>query len=157
MTSRTRTAAATAVSALALLAVLMFAPIVFDAPRLTLTSTAAAAENHVTPTALPSMKRAPAQHRSVGGYPLRRRRRIHFWNNWTHYGGRGGPVSWLLLAPLLAIIIVAVALPLLLRARRRRKQAQLRRIPGEQHGLPGPSGHPLGGLVHGADGGDPDG
>jgi hypothetical protein len=154
MTSRTWTAVATAVPVLALLALLMFTPIVFEAPAITLTATHAAAQNSVTATTVPRTECAPAERQPVGGYPVRRRRRIHFWNHWMHYGGRGGPLSWLFLGPLLAIIIGAVALPFVLRARRRRNHAQ-RRVQQTDDGLPGLPGHPPGGLVDGADGGDP--
>jgi hypothetical protein len=63
-----------------------------------------------------------AQRPSSGDYPLKRRR-IHFWSNWTHFG-RGGPLSWLIFAPILAIILGAAAVPFILRRRLSRKRGR---------------------------------
>lgn len=120
-----------AIPVMGLLAMLMFSPTVFDSPgvltdstlRISLTASGVTAENDIPSTTVVRAGYEPTRSRSTGGYPLRRRRRIHFWNNWTHYGGRAGPLRWILLAPLFAITIVVVAVLLLLRGRRRRRQS----------------------------------
>src|SRR5271165_325172 len=126
-----------AAPAMGLLAMLMFTPLVCDPPgvpvdssvqpQISLSASDVTAENHLPSTTVVRAEYAPPQSRATGGYPLRRRRRIHFWNTWTHYGGSGSPISWIWLGPLLAITLGAIALPfylLYLRGRRKRKQAR---------------------------------
>jgi Short C-terminal domain len=141
MIGRTWTAVTTATPAVGLLASLMFTPLVVDAASVRIDSPVGApvsltAHDVDTESPIPSPTvvragQAPTRSRSIGGYPLRRRRHIHFWmHNWTHAGTGTGPISWIVLGPLLAIVLGVTALPFYLRARRRRKQA--RRDTGDQ-------------------------
>jgi hypothetical protein len=135
-----------AIPVMGLLALLMFSPTVFDSPgvltdstlQISLTASGVTAENPIPSTTVVRAGYEPTRSQSTGGYPLRRRRRIHFWNNWTHYGGRAGPLRWILLTPLFAITIVVVAVLLLSRGRRRRRQAG-RNLDGQPSGYTAPT------------------
>jgi hypothetical protein len=133
-----------AIPVMGLLAMLMFSPTVFDSPgvltdstlQISLTASGVTAENHIPSTTVVRAGYEPTRSQSTGGYPLRRRRRI--WNNWTHYGGRAGPLSWILLAPLFAITIIVVGVLLLLRGRRRRRRAG-QNLDGQPSGYTAPT------------------
>ncbi len=117
--ARAARALLTAAATVALLAGLMFTALVVepaDQPQISLSA-------QTETTAPASLTRYAQFHGSTRtDYPVRRRRH-HFWN-WSHTSGRGGPFSWIVFGPLIAIIITSVALPVfLLRRRTRRPRA----------------------------------
>lgn len=109
-------------------AMIFAAPIAFAAspasPPIGLAASYSTTETPSESTALldSHARYAATQRTSVGDFPLRRRRRPHFWNNITHFGTSGGPLSWLILGPILAITAGAGAVPFILRRRRSRKR-----------------------------------
>jgi hypothetical protein len=109
-------------------AMIFAAPITFTAspasPPVGLVASYSTIQTHSDSTALldANAQYASTQRQSVGNYPLKRRRHMHFWSNFTHFGTSGGPLSWLVLGPILAITAGAAAVPFFLRRRMSRKR-----------------------------------
>jgi hypothetical protein len=122
-------AALTAAPVLGPLGVMTVATMIFAAPStftaspasppIGLVASYSTTETHSDSTALldAHAQYASTQRPAVGGYPLKRRQRLHLWSNITHFATGGGPLSWLILGPILAITAGAAAVPFVIRRR----------------------------------------
>lgn len=117
-------------AALAVAATVYVAPsalaVTADAPQMSLTASYWSVDAPGTSTTPLAGHRqyASIQRPLRTDFPTRRRRRIHFFNNFTHFGSGGGALSWLFLAPLLIVVLTVAAVPFALRRRFKRRRPQ---------------------------------